>query len=69
MMKEDKLEDKIKEIENIVKELKSENTDIGKSIEMYERGIKLIKEAEAIISTYEERIKNILEEKNDTKES
>jgi exodeoxyribonuclease VII small subunit len=68
-MKEDKLEDKIKEIENIVKELKSENTDIGKSIEMYERGIKLIKEAEAIISTYEERIKNILEEKNDTKES
>ncbi|MGE3062412.1 MAG: exodeoxyribonuclease VII small subunit [bacterium] len=68
-MKEENLEEKINEIEKIVKELKGEGVDIGKSIEMYERGIKLIKEAETIIGTYEERIKNILEENNDKKKS
>ncbi|PIP14236.1 MAG: exodeoxyribonuclease VII small subunit [bacterium (Candidatus Stahlbacteria) CG23_combo_of_CG06-09_8_20_14_all_34_7] len=68
-MKEEKLEEKIKEIERIVKELKNENTDIAKSIEMYENGIKLIKEAEIIISAYEDRIKNLLEEKDAKKES
>ena len=68
-MKEEKLEEKIKEIERIVKELKSENTDIAKSIEMYEKGIKLIKETETIISAYEERIKNLLEEKDGKKNS
>jgi len=68
-MKEERLEDKIKEIERIVRELKSEGIDIGKSIEMYEKGIKLIKEAEEIISAYEERIKNILEENDGKKKS
>lgn len=64
-MKDDKLEDKIKEIEEIVKNLKDEKIDIKKSIEMYERGIKLIKEVEEQIKVYEEKIKNILEESED----
>lgn len=68
-MKEEKLEEKIKEIEKIVKELKDENLDIGKSIDLYERGIKLIKECETVISGYEERIRNILVEKEKDEKS
>ncbi|MDD3803448.1 MAG: exodeoxyribonuclease VII small subunit [bacterium] len=67
-MKEEKLEEKIREIERIVAELKNENNDIAKSIEMYEKGIKLIKEAEVVISAYEEKIKNLLEEKDAKKQ-
>lgn len=64
-MAPENLEKKIKEIEEIVKTLKDDSVDLDKSIDMYERGIKLIKECEALLAGYEEKIRKISEgEKN-----
>ena len=60
-MAPEKLENKIKEIEKIVETLQDDDIDIDKSIEMYEKGIKLIKECEALIGSYEDKIKNLLD--------
>jgi len=60
-MAPENLEKKIKEIEEIVENLKEDSIDLDKSIEMYERGIKLIKECETLLSVYEEKIKKISE--------
>lgn len=63
-----KLEKKIEEIEAIVSMLEDDETDIDKSIEMYEKGIKLIKECEHIIGEYEEKIKTVINSENNSNE-
>lgn len=63
-----KLEKKIEEIEEIVRQLEDEETDIDKSIEMYERGVKLIRECEKIITQYEDKIKTVLGEESKSDE-
>ena len=60
-MAPEKLENKIHEIEKIVESLQNDELDIDKSIEMYENGIKLIRECETLIGSYEEKIKNLLD--------
>lgn len=63
-----KLEKKIEEIEEIVRQLEDEETDIDRSIEMYERGVKLIRECEKIITQYEDKIKTVLGEESKSDE-
>lgn len=58
-----KIEESFKEIEKVIAELEAPETGLEKSFELYEQGMKLLKEAESGISKVEEKLKVISREK------
>lgn len=49
-------EKQLEKIEGIAKELQNPETDLNKAVELYEEGIKLVKEAEKELSKIERRV-------------
>lgn len=55
------IEESFEEIENILKEMQSDDVTLDKSFELYNQGLKLVKNCNEQIDTIEKKIK-ILEE-------
>lgn len=55
------IEENFEEIENILKEMQSDDVTLDKSFELYNQGLKLVKNCNEQIDTIEKKIK-ILEE-------
>lgn len=51
-----KIEENFEKIEKVIAELESPETDLERSFELYEQGMKLLKEAEDGISRVEEKL-------------
>lgn len=64
-MAEVKFETKLKRLQTIVEKLESEECDLDESIKLYEEGLKLSKELNAILGKYDEKIAKIAKENND----
>ncbi len=54
--KETKFEDKLKELDNITKELESDELTLDDSIKRFEKGMKLSSECKEILDNVEKRI-------------
>ena len=60
--KEEKFEDKFKELETIVNELENGNIDLDLSIEKYTKAMKLAKECGDKLTKASEKVNKILDE-------
>lgn len=61
--KKQSIEDNFVELENILREMQSEEITLDKSFELYNRGLKLVQDCNGQLDTIEKKIK-ILEEGN-----
>lgn len=59
MAKTLKFEDKINRLSEIIDELDDENTELDKSIKLYEEGLALSKELKNQLKSFEEKIEEI----------
>lgn len=59
-MAEKKFEDKMKELEAIINELESGNTDLEESIEKYTKAMKLVKDCDEKLKSIEEQVNKIV---------
>ena len=66
--KEMKFEDKIKELEIIVDELETGDTDLEESINKYTKAMQLVKECDEQLKKVEEKIAKIILENNNVSE-
>jgi len=66
---EKSFEEKLLELENIVKKLESTDVPLKESINMFERGTKLAKELEAELKNAELKIKKVVGNNNLVEES
>ncbi len=57
-----KFEDKVKELETIISELESGNTDLEESIDKYTKAMKLVKECDEKLKSIEETVSKIVAE-------
>ena len=62
-------EESITQLETIVKTLENGEISIGKSIEEFERGIKLVKELRAFLEEAEGRVNTLIEGMQDEKKA
>ena len=62
MEKEKKFEEKMKDLETIVNELESGEIDLDSSIEKYTQAMKLVKECDEKLKTFEEQVNKIVTE-------
>mgnify|MGYP003571574655 CR=1 FL=1 len=62
MEKEQKFEDKLKELETIVNELENGEIDLDSSIEKYTKAMKLVSVCEKKLNEVEEKVNKILNE-------
>lgn len=62
MEKKVKFEDQVKELETIINELESGNTDLEESIEKYTKAMKLVKECDEKLKNIEETVNKIIME-------
>ncbi len=60
--KEEKFETKMKELEGIIEELESGETDLDTSIEKYTRAMKLVSECDDKLKSIEEQVNKIVKE-------
>lgn len=60
--KEQKFEEKIKELETIINELESGEIDLDSSIEKYTRAMKLVNECDEKLKNIEEQVNKIVNE-------
>lgn len=51
-----KFEEKLKKVEEITAALQDKNTELEKAVELYEEGMKLAKELETELGSFERRI-------------
>ena len=68
MAKEEKFEDKIKELESIISELESDNIDLDDSIDKYTKAMKLVKECDSKLKNIEEQVSKIVAENGELKD-
>lgn len=62
MSKENKFEDNIKELEQIINELENGNTDLEESIEKYTKAMKLVNLCDKKLKSIEEQVSKIVTE-------
>lgn len=62
MEKKEKFEDKIKELEQIINELESDNIDLDDSIEKYTKAMNLVKFCDEKLKNAEEQVSKIVSE-------
>lgn len=60
-----KFEDQMNRLQDIVNELEKDGSDLDKSIELYQEGLKLSKSLKDELSKFEEKIKELNEEQDD----
>lgn len=60
-----KIEDNFKELDEIVEKMQSEEVSLDESFELYQKGLKLVKDSNEQIDTIEKKIKAIDEESSD----
>lgn len=65
---EKKFEDKMKDLEKIINELESGETDLDESINKYTEAMKLIKECDTELKSIEEHVSKIVLENNETED-
>ena len=63
-----KFEDKVKELETIISELESGNTNLEDSIDKYTKAMKLAKECDEELKNVEEKISKIVLENGTTED-
>lgn len=66
--KDMKFEEKIKELEKIINELESGNSDLDASIEKYTKAMQLVKECDAELKSVEDKITKIVRDNNELEE-
>ncbi|MGI6080181.1 MAG: exodeoxyribonuclease VII small subunit [Candidatus Avilachnospira sp.] len=66
--KKKSIEENFSELDSILEDMDREDCPLEKSFELYERGIKLVKELNDSIEKVEEKLKIIGEEAPDTEE-
>ncbi len=62
MSKEVKFEEQVKELEKLINELESGETDLDESIEKYSKAMKLVKECDKKLKNIEEQVNKIVTE-------
>lgn len=62
MENKDTIEQNFEKLEEILKEMQSENVTLDKSFELYNQGLKLVQDCNSKIDTIEKKIKIIEEE-------
>lgn len=65
MAKEIKFEDKMERLSKIVEELESNNSNIDDAIKLYEEGLKLTKELDNQLKSFQEKIDKVKKEKDE----
>lgn len=60
-----KIEDNFKELDEIVEKMQSEEVSLDESFELYQKGLKLVKDSNEQIDTIEKKIKTLDEESSD----
>ena len=68
MEKKEKFEDEIKELEQIINDLESDNIDLDDSIVKYTKAMKLVKECDEILKNAEEQVNKIVSENGELKD-
>ncbi len=68
MAKEEKFEDKIKELESIINDLESDNIDLDDSIDKYTKAMKLVKYCDEKLKNAEEQVSKIVSENGELKD-
>ncbi len=68
MEKKEKFEDKIKELEQIINDLESDNIDLDDSIDKYTKAMKLVKECDEKLKNAEEQVNKIVSENGELKD-
>ncbi len=68
MEKKEKFEDKIKELEQIINDLESDNIDLDDSIDKYTKAMKLVKECDEKLKNAEEQVSKIVSENGELKD-
>ena len=68
MAKEEKFEDKIKELEQIINDLESDNIDLDDSIEKYTKAMNLVKYCDEKLKNAEEQVNKIVSENGELKD-
>ena len=63
-MEEEKFEDKLKKLEELVSSLDRDDLSLDESIEMFEKGIKLSKECSEKLENAEKKINILLNDEN-----
>ncbi len=53
------IQDKVQELEGIIKYFEKEDVDLDMAIEKYEKAAKLVKEVNEVLMSYETRVKKI----------
>lgn len=66
--KEKKIEEKIKDLENIINELESGNIDLEESISKYTEAMKLVKECDDKLKNIEKQVSTIVMENGEEQE-
>ena len=68
MAKEEKFEDKIKELESIINDLESDDINLDDSIDKYTKAMKLVKECDEKLKNVEEQVNKIVAENGELKD-
>ena len=68
MEKKEKFEDKIKELEQIITDLESDNIDLDDSIEKYTKAMNLVKYCDEKLKNAEEQVNKIVSENGELKD-
>ncbi len=68
MEKKEKFEDKIKELEQIITDLESDNIDLDDSIEKYTKAMNLVKYCDEKLKNAEEQVNKIVSEHGELKD-
>ena len=68
MAKEEKFEDKIKELESIINDLESDDINLDDSIDKYTKAMKLVKECDEKLKNVEEQVSKIVAENGELKD-
>ena len=68
MEKKEKFEDKIKELEQIITDLESDNIDLDDSIEKYTKAMNLVKYCDVKLKNAEEQVNKIVSENGELKD-
>lgn len=68
MEKKEKFEDKIKELEQIITDLESDNIDLDDSIDKYTKAMNLVKYCDEKLKNAEEQVNKIVSENGELKD-
>jgi exodeoxyribonuclease VII small subunit len=60
-------ENRLSELEKIVEKLENGQLSLGESLELFETGIRLVKDCEVHLQNAQQRIEKLVEENNETR--